>query len=136
MATAEPHSLLPGPYTFTQERVRDQLQVDIYDMVVITVNGKPTSGIPQAFRYASLEFPKRDGAMHSHTKEVRDQLREEVCWCLYNGLADLVDHISLVDGVFSQLVERKFLKSEVPHGDVCDLLRRLSATAMDLPDLP
>ena len=108
-------------------------------MVVITVNGKSTSGIPQAFRCDSLEFPERDGAMHSHSKEVRDQLREEVFWYLYNELADPVDHISRVDGVLSQSMECKFLRSQVPHGasdSVCDILRRLPATAMDLPDLP
>ena len=142
MARAEPcvgHSLLPGPYTFTLERIADQLQVDTSDMVVITVNGRSTTGIPQPFRCDSLEFLDRNGAIHSHTKEVRDKLREDVCWGLYNALADPSDHISRVDGVFSRLVECKFLKSQVPNGAsdcVCDLLRRLPATVMDLPDLP
>lgn len=115
------------------------MQADTSDMVVITVNGKSTRGIPEAFRCDSLEFPLGDGTLYAHSKEVRDKLREEVCWRLYNGFADPLDHISCVDGVFSQLVECKFLRSEVPNGasdHVCHLLRRLPATALELPDLP
>ena len=142
MAGVDPcfdHDLLPGPYTYTLERVEDQLQADASDMVVITVNGKSTRCTPAPFSCDSLDFSQKDGRLCSHSKEQRNTVREGICWRLYNGFADPLDHISRVDGVFSQLVECKFLRSKMPDGAsdrVCHLLRRLPATAPELPDLP
>ena len=144
-------SLLPGPDTFTLERVERQLRID-------TFAGDPGTcgGTPFPFICWSLEYSREDGTHRYYTKEKQETLRESYCRKLYSEASDVKGHVERLDSLFCELVVCNFPRQvrqrnmpsnawpspgqEWPHTEsrdlvieACDLLSRLPAVPLELP---
>ncbi|KAL9632444.1 MAG: hypothetical protein Q9164_005317 [Protoblastenia rupestris] len=144
-------SLLPGPDTFTFERVERQLRIE-------TFAGDPraSGGTPSPFSCWSLEYSVENGVHQYYTKAKQERLRESFCRKLYNEVCDAKGHVGRLDTLFCELVVCNFpqqvrqmdLSSEElpspgqewPYSEsrslvieACDLLGRLPAVPLELP---
>ena len=140
-------SLLPGPTTFTLERIKTQLAED-----TLPVNPDvPGGGIPSPFICEGLNYSFEDEVHRIYTTLEQDQLRERFCRDLYEQVIEPESHCSRLDHQFSQIVSCNIqieafaqldpdsdLTKEMK--DILDgtyhLLTRLPATPLRLSEVP
>ncbi|MDI1488037.1 MAG: hypothetical protein OHK93_007311 [Ramalina farinacea] len=145
-------SVSPGPQTFTIRRVERQLRDDM-----IAESARTSGHIPSPFSCKSLEYPVENGVHHYLSDQEKEQVRESFCRKLYDEVGDPKSHVQRLDALYSQLVvcnfPRQFVyvgmpSSEKPErdgewpqakpeeiiSDACELLRKLPATPLSLPE--
>ena len=127
-------SLLPGPNTFTLERIQSQLRHDSW-------TADPDSseaGIPGQFVCEGFDSSREGGVHRIFSEPKRNELREMFCRDLYEQSLDPTLHLSRLDDRLSQLVSCN-LRIE-GEDDISDhtyqLLMRLPARPLQLPDIP
>ena len=127
-------SLLPGPTTFTLERIRSQLRHDSW-----TPNpDSPEDGVPGPFTCDGFGYSLEAG-VHRFLPDVeQNERRERFCRDLYEQAWDPTSHCSRLDDRFSQIVSCN-LRIE-GENDISNhtyhLLTRLPARPLQLPDVP
>ena len=125
-------SLLPGPTTFTLERIRNQLRDDMFR------RDPSSSGVPPQFQCEDLGHSFEGGVHRIYTTGEQEERRKLICHELYERVLDSNSHCSGLDDRFSQIVSYNFQMEDtdnIPH-HAYNLLTRLSARPLQLPDVP
>ena len=127
-------SLVSGPHTFTLERIQIQLRDDL---LTLDLNA-PRGGIPSPFICEGLEYLFKEGVHRYYTAVEQKERREELCRQLYEQVLDCESHCSRLDDRFSRIVLCNFQIEDPDNISSCayDLLGRLPATPLQLPDVP
>ncbi len=124
--------LLPGPWTFTLATVRTQLSSDTF-----VPDG---NGTPPILLCDRLDFAYENGSHRYFTAEEQAQNRQSLCRSLFDVLGDLRSHAcGHLDAVSSQIAHCNLpLQEKVEEviTEACDLLKRLPARPLPLPDVP
>ena len=127
-------SLLPGPTTFTLERIHGQLRHDSW----IADPDSPEAGVPWPFKCEGFGYSLEAGVHRFLPDLEQNERRERFCRDLYERALDPTSHCSRLDDRFSDLVSCN-LRVEGKN-DISDhtyhLLTRLPARPLQLPDVP
>ena len=127
-------SLLPGPTTFTLERIQSQLRHDSWT----ADPNSPEAGIPGPFICHGFGY-SREGGVHEFFSDVeQNERREMFCRDLYEQALDPTSHCSRLDDRLSQLVLCNLRTGgKINISDhTYQLLTRLPARPLQLPDIP
>lgn len=123
-------SLLPGPNTFTEARIRQQLQDD-------TFKGGPEFS-PPALICESLEYSLEDGLHRYYSDAEQTGRRQKLCCDLYEAL-NTESYCQQLDRLLSPIVQCNF-QPEEGTDEISDrahhLLSRLPAIPLELPNIP
>ena len=127
-------SLLPGPTTFTLERVHSQLQHDSWT----ADPDSPEAGVPAPFHCEGFGYLFEGGVHHFLSNLDQNERRERFCRDLYEQALDPTSHCSRLDDRLSQIVLCNFrIEGKMDVADnTYHLLTRLPARPLLLPDLP
>ena len=127
-------SLVPGPTTFTLERIQSQLR---NDMLTFEPDS-PESGIPSPFLCEGLEYSFDGGVHRYYTAVEQKERRETLCHELYQQVLDCESHCSRLDDRFSRIVLCNLQTENTNYISECayDLLARLPARPLRLPEEP
>ncbi len=127
-------SLLPGPTTFTLERIRSQLREDMF------LNDPSLSGggIPSPFICDGLEYSFENGVHRSYTEAQQNEHRKNLCRDLYEQVVGCESHCARLDDRFSKIVLCNFQPEETNNilERTHHLLIRLPARPVELHDVP
>ena len=126
-------SLLPGPTTFTLERIHSQLRHDSWT----PDPDSPEAGVPSPFHCEGFGYSLEAGVHRFLPDLEQNERRERFCRDLYERALDPTSHCSRLDDRFSDLVSCH-LRVEGKN-DILDhtyhLLTRLPAKPLQLPDV-
>ena len=126
--------LVPGPTTFTLERIHSRLRHDSWT----PDPGSPQAGIPGPFLCEFFGYSLERGVLRCYTDLEQNERRERFCRDLYERALDPTSHCSRLDDRFSQILSCN-LRIEGKN-DISDhtyhLLTRLPTRPLQLPDEP
>lgn len=127
-------SLLPGPTTFTLERIQSQLREDTF----LVDPDSPGEGIPSPFICEGLEYSLKNGVHRYYTKLEQNEHRERLCRDLYEAVLDCQSHCPRLDDRFSQIVlcNLRLEGTDNISDRTYRLLTRLPSRPLELPDIP
>lgn len=129
-------SLSPGPFTFTRDRIEIVLRNDCF------VRGPSWrhEGVPAPFKCDAFESVRKAGIWQRFcTEEEHAVLVERFCVHLYELAQNAESHVSCLDDVLSTILRCNWVpKDSIPAivDRALDLLTRLPARPLELPDLP
>lgn len=128
-------SLSPGPFTFTRDRIESILRDDCF----VRDPNSSESGVPSPFLCEAFGYSFEAGIIRSYTKEEHDLMLVRFCTHLHELAQGTESHISCLDDAFSTILVCKF-QPEGPISAILDrtvdLLTRVPAIPLELPDLP
>lgn len=129
-------SLSPGPFTFTPDRVKTILQ----DNCFVRDPSSRDGGVPSPFLCETFEHSSVEGSLYrTLTEEEHTVQVERFCIKLYELTQDAESHLLSLDDALSTLLICNFqLKEPIPAilDRTLDLLTRLPARPLELPDVP
>ncbi|MCJ1425988.1 hypothetical protein MMC29_003889 [Sticta canariensis] len=129
-------SLSPGPFTFTPDRVKTILQ----DNCFVRDPDSRGGGVPSPFLCDPFEHSLVEGSINRrYTEEEHTVQVERFCIKLYELAQDAESHLLSLDDALSTLLICNFqLKEPIPVilDRTLDLLTRLPARPLELPDVP
>ena len=127
-------SLVPGPTTFTLERIQSQLRNDMLTFQ----SDSPESGIPSPFICEGLEYSFEGGVHRYYTAVEQKERRETLCHELYQQVLNCESHCSRLDDRFSRIVLCNLQIENTNYVSDCafNLLTRLPARPLQLPEEP
>lgn len=132
MKSSNEDQLLPGSRTFTPETVRTQLLSDTF-----VPDG---NGTPPVLLCDRLEVSYENGSHRYFTAEEQAQKRQSLCRSLFEVLSDPSSQFcKQLDALSSQIAHCNLPpqdKVERVVTDTCELLKRLPARPLPLPDVP
>ena len=127
-------SLVPGPTTFTLERIQNQLRDDL----LASELRSSESGIPSPFICEGLEYSFEGGVHRYFTAAEQKERRETLCHEFYEQALGSISDCLRLDDCFSRIV---LVNLQVEDADSISesahhLLTRLPARPIQLPDVP
>ncbi len=114
-------SLLPGPTTFTLERIQSQLRHDSWT----ADSDSPEAGVPAPFHCEGFGYLFERGVHRFLSNLDQNERRERFCRDLYEQTLDSASHCSRLDDRLSQIVscnfriEGKIDISDNTYGTIC-----------------